>query len=423
MPVNARLTRLAPWACGAAFLVLYLHLPRDWDAICTSNDYFFADAAENVEGVRGFVFGRPLHRHVLFSPLSHPLYLIGRVVSPATAPAFPTALFGAAGASCVYALSRRITGGAAWPLLASVLFGFSASQLVYAGVPETYVPSGTLILVSLLVWFHEPAAPGWRWPALLWLTLVAVGLMNPVLGVLLGAVYLVDTVRTACLHRIARVAAVFVASLAATLLIRAAVLAAAMPRLTWWDTIAGSGRYLQTYGDFRHFQSGSDAASMVLGTLVFSLGALPVASFGGAPVSAVYARGWRSLAGYSQTIDAAAFAAAGFALVMVLLLRGGPSARARWTLGLYLLFHLTFFLWFNPPEAILYAPAAVGPLVLFIFDAAGDSRRRVRRVVLCLFVGATVAHNLAVFSRPIPPPFASHHTFEGVRNEKSIQRR
>ena len=77
---------------GLGFFILYLVIPRHWSEILTHNDYFFADVAENTEGLRDFVFGRPLHRHVLFSLLGHPIYRAGLFFAGGKAVIVPTAL-------------------------------------------------------------------------------------------------------------------------------------------------------------------------------------------------------------------------------------------------------------------------------------------------------------------------------------------
>lgn len=322
---------------------MYLAFPRDWGTILASDDYAFADVAENVEGVRGFVFGRPLHRHVLFSAVAHPLYRLGMVVAPARAMALPTALFAALSVGMIGTLARESARGMGPALLCAGTAAISASHLIYAGVPETYVPLGSLVLLTAWVWRRTTRGLGW-WPALL-VGLALTGLMNPLAFLLLGLVLVCCTPKPSLGRTLA-------ATLIAGLVVEAtrwAVLSSTMPGHTWPELARSSARYLASYGSLAHLGDFRSLWTVLAETLVGSILRTGLST----------PRPWP------------------WALPVLLAcaLLGAGCARAPsrpW--ALFVVSHMAFFLWFNPRESLLYAPATLGPWLLCLLELT--SRRR-----------------------------------------------
>jgi hypothetical protein len=209
--------------------------------------------------------------------------------------------------------------------------------------------------------------------------------------------------------------------------IRGFVLTASMPRTTWWGTLGGSWRYLSGYGQLSRFASPQSVVTVLLNTFVFSIGALPVASFDDAAVASMHSQGVRSLWAYCQSIPGTVFLITSAVCAAAIVARGRAQRRLAWTLWPYLLCHTAFFVWFNPREAFLYSPAAIGPFFVVVFGASLALRARVRLAFLGLALLVCAANNLVVRLSPYPSRVqASMHayqTFDGGKNEKSSESR
>ncbi len=382
---------------GLGFFLLYIFIPRNWDAILSSDGYFFADVSENAMGLREFVFGKPLQRHVLFSLIGHPLYVVSKGIFGSGGLVVPTALFGALGVVIFFALACSRLGSLLDQVLISLLFGFAATNLVYAGIPETYVPSGALVLASVLAWIHWSQRRQWFFLLLLFLSLTLVGLMNPVILGFLAVAYVTSAwIETRRFSHVLMIAMVCVLSSLVACAIQTTLVTAAMPHLTRRDTMAGSVRYLTQYGNLSNFLSAEKIGIILLNTFVTPLGALPVSSFKDAAVAAVYSRGFGSLFGYGHSFVSALF----FALYVVFLGVAMHGRRSAYRIGsmttTYLVCHILFFLWFNPTEAFLYSPGVLGLCLLSIFDWFGGFPARRRWILLGILVLVTAANNLSI---------------------------
>jgi hypothetical protein len=383
---------------GVAFLGLYMVIPRDWHRIAENNAYFFADVGENADGLTGFVFAKPLQRHVLFSLMGHPLYLFGKAICPSKALAFPTAIMGSAGVVFLYAIISSLWPGILMQAMMSMLYGVSAANLVYAGIPETYVPAAALVMAAFLVWVHRGRMRGWvSWP-LAGLVLLLVGLMNPVILVFLLIAFSIEVVwKSRCAWDVWKISGVAVLCGLLTYLVRSALILRDMPHLTAWETVKTSLHYLGGHGSFAHFISGESISNVILNTLFFSIGGLPFESFSDADVVASYSHGFGSLAGYFHSVWGMLFTLSMVLSVLAaLMFKKGSSDEIR-VAWIYCLCHILFFTWFNPKEAFLYSPPSLGLFLVLLFAVFKGTGPKWGIPLLGWLLATVAANNTVVF--------------------------
>lgn len=382
-------------AVAAILTIVYMVVRSNWETILRSDDYIFADVSEGIIGTEHIHSGRPLQRHVLFTFMVHPLFILARALG-ANPYVFPTAAWAAVGAAVFFAMTPRRSVMEA--VLATACFGLSASLLLYAGVPETYVPTGTLVLVCLLLWRRGATARGWRHTIPYAVSLVALGLLNPlIMGFLvLASVVSVVTARSRVGQRAGAVlGVVLIPVVHAT---QSFIAHMTMPALSWSEAMHSGARYLLGHASVRNLLSFWSWFTVVVNLLLASVAVPPLVSFHDADVLTVLGSGKETLGGYLFTPSLAALVVFVGSWALALMRGGRPTHWGPMAVP-YGLLIAAFLVWFNPREAILYTPAWVGVYLAAYHESLSVLPRRVRIGILAALAATVGWANLTVLAR------------------------
>ncbi len=369
---------------------VYLTARPSWDTVLSSEDYLFADVNDGILGTERLHFGRPLHRHVPFTLLVHPLSVVGAGIGLHPL-AFPTALWGAVGAVLVMGIFWE--WGRLEAILGGACFGLCSAVVLYAGVPETYVPTGTLVLVSCLLWGRAVLAPRRRHLVPYLGSLVALGVLNPVVVALLVVALSGAALATPC--RRWDVAASGIVLLPFVYAAQSFLVHLAMPGMSWGEAAKSGRNYLLHQASLNRLVASGEWATVLANLLVASLGAPPLPSFHDHEAILVLGQ-WREvLGGVVRSFS--------LAPILVVVAAGAVARRLggrarRWgaVAFVYGVLLATFLVWFNPRETFLYTPAWVGPYLLACLEPLGAVPRRIRRVFLALSAITLAVANLFV---------------------------
>ena len=224
-----------------------------------------------------------------------------------------------------------------------------------------------------------------------------IGLMNPVTMLILAVSWLLSAHLSKKGHTesLEITFAVSVTALS-VLLIRSALISIPGSGISSNLNIVNGCRYLRSYADFSNFITPRAYETVLLNTLLFPLGLLPVASFRDLTILQSHTTGWSSIVAYLHVTTGPLFLCC-FLMTCFLAARARPRPdQLSRLLTAFILGSMVFTLWFNPRETFLYSPTVIGPFLLLLNRSMQKETGVHTIIVLAITVAVAAIHNVTV---------------------------
>jgi hypothetical protein len=361
---------------------------------------FFSDIKEIADTMRRITFRGDIVKHLLFSVTTSPLVSLIKILTPIDenqAILVVIALFASANVIAAYVTLKLFLKDEIFPLVFSILFGFSFTNLVHFSFPETYVVTVLVIIVYFYFLIKYQNQLTLKKAAIIFLITALAPLYNPPLVLLLiptGYIYY----RNFNLKK-------FLAVYSANVLFVAGVVSVpyfiipyfVLPHTKWapFYDIMYPVEFMKIWASFSHFTSLKDIANTVGNFLFISLISpfrelkppsnflVDLFSYFGSVIGTI------SIAIYTGLL--------GLTGLRVFKKRNHIIDSSL----LFVLALIIFYIYFFPGGALLYSTQAVFPLVLIFAWAMKGTELKSKFVFLILFLLIVVINNIICLFGPI----------------------
>jgi len=344
----------------ASFFLLYHRAADQHSSLIywLNNRVFYSDTRTSYSHMKEISFEGDMRKHPLYSVVVHPLLAIVKHLfdlGTRDAARAVVAFLAAVNGALFYLLARRLPSSRPTAFLFAAAYGLLFANLVFFSIPETYSLSTTGILLFFLLLTRFRAALTPRGTLVLGSAAGVASLLNPPLGLLLGAVVALAFLRLP--PRRAPAASALAALPAAIIYLAANLLLFGTGYFEYSQRYAGKWAALSNLFHLHDWLN--------VGSSFFVFGAV-------SPLDSLQRSiGLRDWGGYF-TLPAAGLATLGligfaiYTLVMLIRRRDSKGEGIVLPAAAWLAAIFVFYVYFNPKESLLYASQALGPFVLIL---------------------------------------------------------
>lgn len=373
------------WA-GIYFCNLRHFLP----IVSASNDIIFhADTIDTVEDMGRITFNGDAKKHLLFSAVTASAVKVIKEIlslSESNAIILVLAVIAACNITLAYINLIYFLQSVSMALWFSTLYGLSFSNLVIFSIPETYSLSNIFILCYILV------SSKMRYKSSLYLSVISgviagmSSLFNPPLLSLI--VMRILSIARLTANAVRKVGLCLVcAGIAGIIYILPTLLIQGRSYFEF------SKSYLDKYASFGNFMSLEKVGNVLAGFIFYSV-ITPVNRLADdIPIGA--------LQNYFFSLPKLILLGIYITMMGWGIWKWCGTNNKRDFLGIWFLFMLCFYIYFNPLEAILYSSQVTFPIIMFISWTFMQIRGEIKYYVLMLFMALLALQNFGTLYAPL----------------------